>query len=200
MAEDDLIAMMIRLDSLYGDKAAMDSAANRGAEKAGLCAGCHGADGNSVKPEIPNLAGQNTSYILEQLVKFADGRRKEAVMQAMTQQLSVNEKVDVSLFFTQQKVKSSGKPGALANQGKALYDKACVECHGNDGKGEVGYARLAGQQPLYVETTLKRFRDLALGTAVRVDSKRTSQRMEEVTKRLSDDDIKALAAFIAQLN
>lgn len=198
-ASDELVEMMIRLDSLFGNPAAMDAAANKGAGKAALCAACHGSDGNSLKPEIPNLAGQNTSYILEQLVKFSDGRRKEPVMQSMTEQLTVDEKVNIALYFTKQEVKASGKPNMLSDNGKPLFQKACVECHGHDGRGEVGYARLAGQQAKYLEITLKRFRDLALGTQVRSDSKRTSQRMEEATKLLSDMDIKALAAYIAQL-
>jgi cytochrome c553 len=34
----------------------------------------------------------------------------------------------------------------------------CVSCHGATGKGEEGYARIAGQQIAYVENTLKRYR------------------------------------------
>ena len=30
-----------------------------GSEKAAVCAACHGADGNSINPEWPNLAAQH---------------------------------------------------------------------------------------------------------------------------------------------
>ncbi|MDH5259156.1 MAG: cytochrome c, partial [Gammaproteobacteria bacterium] len=41
--------------------AAGDAAAGKG--KAALCAGCHGADGMSMSPDIPNLAGQKEAYL-----------------------------------------------------------------------------------------------------------------------------------------
>ena len=42
---------------------------------AAFCANCHGEGGNSVKPDVPNLAGQNTAYLLDQVRQFSDGRR-----------------------------------------------------------------------------------------------------------------------------
>ena len=38
-----------------------------GQAKSALCATCHGADGNSLLPENPKLAGQNASYIIKQI-------------------------------------------------------------------------------------------------------------------------------------
>ena len=45
---------------------------------AGVCAGCHNADGNSIIPINPSLAGQNAAYIVKQLMDFKaeeDGER-----------------------------------------------------------------------------------------------------------------------------
>ena len=54
-----------------------------GRKVAAVCANCHGEGGNSVKPDIPNLAGQNPAYLLEQVRQFADGRRRDMFMEGM---------------------------------------------------------------------------------------------------------------------
>ena len=51
-----------------------------GRKVAAVCANCHGAGGNSSKPTVPNLAGQNPVYLLEQVRQFADGRRRDMWM------------------------------------------------------------------------------------------------------------------------
>ena len=59
-----------------------------GKEKSAVCAACHGADGNSVNPEWPKLAGQNAGYIVKQLTYFSDGERDNAPMKPMASGLS----------------------------------------------------------------------------------------------------------------
>ena len=55
-----------------------------GKERAILCNQCHGEDGNSKTPDVPNLASQNPKYLLEQIEKFATGSRKNYVMNALS--------------------------------------------------------------------------------------------------------------------
>src|SRR6185312_9332653 len=50
---------------------------------ASVCVACHGADGNSVVPANPVLAGQHAEYIAAQLAAFKSGARPSPVMQAM---------------------------------------------------------------------------------------------------------------------
>ena len=47
---------------IYGASLAAGDAA-AGKEKSASCAACHGADGNSVNPEWPNLASQHPEYL-----------------------------------------------------------------------------------------------------------------------------------------
>jgi len=54
-----------------------DAAAGRSA--VGLCAGCHGAEGVSVSPEFPSLAGQDARYLAEAIRDYRDGSRKKIV-------------------------------------------------------------------------------------------------------------------------
>ena len=56
-----------------------------------LCSGCHAADGISVLPEAPHLAGEANVYILEQLKAFASGKRENEVMTPIAQDLSPEE-------------------------------------------------------------------------------------------------------------
>ncbi len=62
------------------EPAAWQALLAEGKEHAFFCARCHGEDGNSVMALVPNLAGQNPYYLLEQIEKFADGRREDYIM------------------------------------------------------------------------------------------------------------------------
>jgi cytochrome c553 len=39
------------------------------------CAGCHGLDGISIAPTMPNLAGQKEQYLITALTAYRDGTR-----------------------------------------------------------------------------------------------------------------------------
>ena len=67
----------------------------------------------------------------------------------------------------------------------------CIRCHGANGKGEAGYARIAGQRPDYVINTLKAFRSH--------NPDRRNGFMETYTSNLTDKQIENLAAYIANL-
>ena len=56
-----------------------------------LCSGCHGADGLSDDPEVPNLAGVTNIYTLTQLKNFRSGQRENEVMSAIAAELSDEE-------------------------------------------------------------------------------------------------------------
>lgn len=170
-----------------------------GAERAMLCASCHGRDGNSKKEETPNLAGQNPGYILEQLDNFTSGRRKNFVMQPLAARLNSEDRINLALYFSSMAVQPIATDPALHDHGKRIFSSVCFVCHGSDGRGSEGFARIAGQRPDYVMKTLKRYRANARGESDADDIKRTNPRMEQVTQNLSDKDIEALANYVASL-
>jgi len=51
------------------------------------CSACHGANGISVAPDIPNLAGQRARYLEKQLKAFRSGDRHSEIMNAIAGQL-----------------------------------------------------------------------------------------------------------------
>lgn len=191
--------IMAEIDKDIHNEKALQDAIRAGKERSVLCGHCHGVDGNSVKPDIPNLAGQNTAYIVEQIGKFANGERKNFVMQTLANNFTFTDKVNLALYFNSQNVKATTFDAELAASGEKIYKNVCFRCHGDDGKGEEGYARLAGQKIEYVSMTLKRFRSNANKVDEFEEAKRHNATMEQVTARLSDEDIQSLAHYITQL-
>jgi cytochrome c553 len=183
-----------------GDPADRERAIRRGRERITFCSHCHGEDGNSKRPDIPNLAGQNPAYLLEQFDAFVEGRRKDFVMQTLAKEFTMEDKINISVYFSSQKVKSGQEIDArAAERGKVTFTNVCQFCHGADGRGEVGYARLAGQQKQYVINTLKRYRDNANAERREPEVRRTNPRMEQVTQKLTDEEIRAVANYVASL-
>jgi len=70
-----------------------------GKTKAAMCAACHGADGISFSPEIPNLAGQKSGYIVKAIKDFKTGARKNPMMQSMVGALSDADMEDLAAYF-----------------------------------------------------------------------------------------------------
>lgn len=75
----------------------------RGAEKAKLCAGCHGDDGNSEDPGFPRLAGQYESYLIKVLNDYKSGKRNNAIMAGFAAGLSDEDIANISAYYANQK-------------------------------------------------------------------------------------------------
>ena len=113
------VDLNVRLKETETNPRLLEAAYKTGAKVASFCGNCHGEGGNSPTPDTPNLAGQNTSYLLEQLRQFADGRRKNIFMEGMIKALSAEEKVGVVLHYASKDV--TFKPpvnAALASKGQ----------------------------------------------------------------------------------
>lgn len=186
--------MAARLAQLRADPKARQTAMKTGREVAAVCANCHGDSGVSVKPEVPNLAAQNASYLAEQMRLFAAGRRHKEFMERMGRAVSADETAATAVFYAAQAVPPRpAANAALAARGRDLYKRLCAECHGHSGRGTADLARLAGQQGVYVVESMKRYRDAKAG-APRLDKD-----MIESSRRLTDADLDALAAYIGSM-
>jgi cytochrome c553 len=71
--------------------------------KIAQCVGCHGANGNSVVPTFPKLAGQHSAYLAKQLKDFRDGYRQDAMMAGFAKGLSDQEIQAISDYYAAQK-------------------------------------------------------------------------------------------------
>ena len=68
-----------------------------------VCAACHGENGDKpLQPEYPVLAGQHADYLAKSLRDYKTGARKNAIMGAQAQGLSLQEIQDVAAWFASQ--------------------------------------------------------------------------------------------------
>jgi len=70
-----------------------------GKAKAAVCAACHGANGISVNPMWPNIAGQKDQYLLKQLKAFKSGERKDPLMSPQAAALSDADMANLAAYF-----------------------------------------------------------------------------------------------------
>ena len=96
----------------------------RGKQRAALCFGCHGPDGQSLNPEYPNLAGQMELYLIKQLSAFRSGERKNPLMTPMAAQLNDQDVLDVAAFFSAQKVVNTGAAKKTLAEVETRYEGA----------------------------------------------------------------------------
>lgn len=197
--EADIDSLLKSIEKILGDESARQRAIEDGEDRALLCKYCHGGDGNSLKPDVPNLAGQNAQYLLEQIDKFATRQRDDFVMSELAANFSPEDKVNVAIFYHSKPVKTQPADDRKTAKGKTLYHSVCSRCHGIKGHGNQNQARLAGQQVVYTMNVLKAFRNNANNPAARKESERKSAIMEGVAKDLSDVQIESVAAYIAQM-
>ena len=122
----------------------VDGSADAGKARALTCGACHGADGNSVNPEWPSLAGQHASYAYQQLQAFKNGGRVNALMSGQAMLLQDQDMRDLAVYFESQTAAAKAVADAkTVDKGEALYrggDKAssasaCMACHGPKGRG-----------------------------------------------------------------
>lgn len=168
-----------------------------------VCVACHGADGNSMVPTYPKLAGQGAGYLLKQLHDFKSGQRKGTVMNGFAATLSDADMRNLAAFFSEQKTKpGTANDADEVHQGQMMYRAgntmvgipACAGCHGPSGSGNpVEFPRLAGQQPDYVVSELQKFR-----SGERAND--PAGMMRGVAQRMTDQEMKAVAQYITALH
>ncbi len=190
----------VELVSSTAAKAIYAGDVKSGQDKSVMCASCHGADGNSLVPIYPSLAGQSASYLTKQLADFKSGDRKDPVMAGMVAALSEKDMQDLGAFFAVQAAKAG--TGESSTIGQKLYFggdakkgvTACIACHGVKGKGmaQAGFPALAGQSADYLSKQLASFRDGSRGND-------KNEMMRNIAIKLSDNDIKELVQYMTSL-
>ncbi len=76
-----------------------------GKEKSIACLSCHGPDGVSPSPAFPHLAGQYRDYLVQALVDYQSGKRRNAIMQSFAAPLSRQDMEDLAAYYAGQKKK-----------------------------------------------------------------------------------------------
>ena len=182
-----------------------------GKEMAATCSACHGAEGISVNPLWPNIAGQSATYIVEQVTAFRDGasdpetaKRYDPLMSPQSMSLSDEDIRDLAVYFESLPAAAQAVADASTlSRAEKLYrggdvengTAACLACHGPTGRGNpaASYPALHGQHAVY---TAKQLNDYANGTRT---SDGVTRVMRDIAARLSQEDIDALASYVQGL-
>ena len=172
------------------------------------CAACHGVDGNSSVSIFPNLAGQMPGHLVHELMEFKNKFRHDDAMSPAVESLSKKDIDKLAEYFSSQKpvLPTPAEPidPKLIAEGKVLYTTergnplACSDCHGRNGEGNEAtrltraFPRVAGQQYDYLVSELQKYYGGQLTHGLPV--------MRRAGHALSENDIKALAAYLATLD
>ena len=175
----------------------------KGKEKTTTCLACHGADGNSPLAINPKLAGQGQKYLVKQLKDFKSKARDNATMFPMASMLNDEDIENVATYYAEQKVQHTGVDEKYLAVAEKIYrggdaDRdipACIACHGANGEGmsAAGFPAVGGQHPTDTMSTLKAFRSGARANDA-------NGIMRDIVAKMSDEQIEALANYLAGLH
>jgi cytochrome c553 len=189
-------------DVLKGDPEA-------GKQKATMCSACHGADGNSMVPTFPKLAGLGEKYLLKQMQYIRDGVRPVAAMAGQVDNMSDQDLADIAAYYTEFPRSVEKADPSKVDLGRQIYRagiaernvSACVACHGprGAGNGPAGFPALGGQHAGYIAAQLKAYRLGYESDEGRVTGGETMI-MRSNAFGLTDIEIEALASYISGLN
>ncbi|MCC6202705.1 MAG: cytochrome c4 [Gammaproteobacteria bacterium] len=178
-------------------------AAQDGKDKAAPCPACHGADGNSIAPIWPNLAGQHVQYLTAQLAAFKSGARQDPSMTPMAMPLSDADMQEISAYYSSSQPAINSMDVSQAAAGAAIYRggnpasgvPACMACHGPDGSGNglAYYPALRGQNAEYVVKQLRDYRDRNRTT----DGNET---MQTIAQRMTVEEMESVARYMSALH
>jgi len=180
--------------------------AEKGKSLSATCAACHGADGNSINPIWPSLAGQHEDYLVRQLQLYKSGERENAMMAPMAAGLSDQDMADLAAYFSGQELTLKAADPALVELGQKIYqagDKdrnipACMACHGPTGQGNPlsGYPKLANQHAAYTVLQLQAYK--AGQTTANPDDV-NGQVMAGVAQYMTEEEIEAVSSYLQGL-
>jgi cytochrome c553 len=196
-AADEKKPEAVKVDAAKGEALYASGDAGRNIT---ACVACHGAAGNSTIAQNPKLAAQPAAYLHKQLADFKSPNRPNPVMTAMAQPLNDADMQNIAAYlFAQTAAPGAAKDKDTVLLGKTIYRggiaakhvPACASCHGATGNGiPAQYPRLAGQHQDYTLAQLTNFRN---GT------RKNSVQMTDIAQRLSDEEMKAVADYVAGL-
>ena len=160
------------------------------------CAGCHGANGISASPGVPNLAGQRPAYLYLELRAYQSGVRGDSAMNNAVKFLNDDALVKVAAYFSSlepaQPRPASGsaavvpKPDAL-QAGKSAA-AVCTGCHGESGITKTpGMPNLVGLDPKYFVAAINDYKN----------GQRKNELMKSMAVAISDANATNMALYFA---
>lgn len=204
----DVAEPPVRIPSNVAWTAATIAMASSGDALRGLligrrCDRCHGREGFSSSPSVPNLAAMDRLVIWKQLDDFRSGKRSSHVMQPIANSLSLQDSADVAAYYGMMPIApdpqddrafpqplSDPKHEAIAGRLISTGDgnrglPPCQACHGPIGF-VLGAPSLATQNATYLLDQLQAFASARRANDI-------NMRMRSIAAQLTEDERHALA-------
>lgn len=202
-----MYSALLLMPGLLAAEVVGDAKAGKG--KSVTCVACHGADGNSVNPQWPKIAGLGERYFVSQLKAFKEGpgglrqTANAAMMYGMVAALSEQDMADLAAYYQSQTRTIGVTNDKFLAKGEAIYrggnpdfgSAACIGCHGPQGNGNVlaGFPAVSGQHAEYTYNQLQAFHD----------EKRHGDpngMMRNMVRKMSNEEMKAVAEYMQGLH
>ncbi|MCW5744329.1 MAG: c-type cytochrome [Alphaproteobacteria bacterium] len=171
-------------------------------ERLNICARCHGLPGAPPPIDIvPQLSGQSRDYLLRSLRDYAEGRRPSGYMQLVATWLDDKELESLASAYAGAPAPSGDEPGidtALLDRGEAIARggvpakgvPACLACH-VDARNPA-FPEILGLSRRYIGQQIRLFQ------AGHRQATTYGPIMQAATARLGDEEIEAVAAYLAR--
>ncbi len=189
----------------------------RGKKVAHHCVQCHGVSGRSNTPGMPNLAGQQADYLVQQLQRMrvsawaqngiiepdrlgAHGltgvKRTNAHMVDVLMRMSDVDIGDLAIYFAAQNCGVRG----TAPISLPASARRCAACHGANGISDNTHVpSLAGQDRAYLVRQINAFKVAHKGVPSDGATARSARIMQSQAKLLSDAEIGTVATYYSAL-
>ena len=176
------------------------------AERVRACTLCHSAEGKAGRDAYyPRIAGKPQGYLFNQLRNFRDARRYYQPMAILLENMSDEYLLEIAQYFSSlqlpypapEQIHMQPEEIKLAERlvysGKPEKDiPACSACHGDSLMGvEPAIPALLGLSRAYITAQLGGWRN---GGIMR---SQTSDCMSEIAKQLTDEEVNAIAKWLA---
>jgi cytochrome c553 len=142
------------------------------------CGSCHGSRGVSHDPMVPNLAGQEPTYLVNAIKAYRDHERSH---EDMVTDISDEQIENIAAFYSGQAA------GSLTDSGEELESVVakCNRCHGRaEGESKLALPSLNGQKRDYLVRVMQEYRDDDRGSSMM--HKMSSGYSDELIEQLAD--------------
>lgn len=160
----------------------------------GACGGCHGHTGVSRAASMPSIAGFDRRYLARVMREFSTETRYSTIMGRVMKGYTPQQINLLASYYAEQSWEDfpvEHRDPALFATGQRLHQALCEECHEQGGRyQDRDMPRVAGQAPDYLLMQLFARRD-------RPEGMQQPARMRRAIEGLSDDELHALAHYIA---
>lgn len=167
-----------------------------------ICIACHAADGGTLVPEYPSLAGQGAKYLYDQMLLIRSGDRDIPLMAGQLDAMSDETILNIAAWYASLTPRQGQALEENLELGERIYRAgiakksvaACTACHGPTGVGNApaGFPSLQGLSRPYLVAQLKAYRE-----GLRTSDERVGGMMRGTAHQLTDTEIEAVANYVS---